>query len=345
MRKAVFETCASAPVDVSVIVVTYESAADLPELIDDLRREAEKVRLRVIVVDNQSSDGSHEIAAAQGDVIAVSSGGNAGYAGAINVGSRYVGSCSAHLILNPDLRLSPGSLSALLARLRDSSEIGAVVPKIMDAEGHVFSSIRYEPTVCRAFGDALFGSRWPSRPTWLRETEFDTSMYADARPIHWATGAAVLVSSEAAERVGAWDERYFLYSEETDFMRRVRSAGLGVWFEPRAVVTHRQGGSGSSVDLSALLNVNRVRYFSGQHGAVASALFWSASLLGSLLRAFKPDARRALMYLSFRRPWSQLPRMQIGNAASPCGPTMRTEAHATFDREPVSQPPVRGVVQ
>lgn len=344
MHKRVFETRLSAPVDVSVIVVTYESAADLPELIDDLRREAEKVRLRVIVVDNQSSDGSHEIAVGQGDVIAVSSGGNAGYAGAINVGSRYVGSCSARLILNPDLRLSRGALSALLARLRESSEIGAVVPKIMDAEGHVFPSIRYEPTVGRAFGDALFGSRWPSRPAWLRETEFDTSMYADARPIHWATGAAVLVSSEVAERVGAWDERYFLYSEETDYLARVRSAGLGVWFEPRAVVHHRQGGSGGSVDLTALLNVNRVRYFSGQHGHVASLLFWSACLLGALLRAFKPDARRALLYLSFSRRWSRLPRMQISDAALPSTSSKGTEARATFERDPVGQPRVSGTV-
>lgn len=306
-----FETCLTTPVDISVIVVTFDSRADLPLLIGDLRREAADLRLRVIVVDNDSSDGSHAVAAGEGDVIAVASGGNLGYAAAINIGSRYVGRCRARLILNPDLRVGPGALPVLFARLHSRRDIGVVAPRILDEDGRTYPSVRYEPSIGRAFGDAVFGSYWPSRPARLRETEYGASFYETAQPIEWATGAALLISSAAADRAGPWDEGFFLYSEETDFMRRVRSAGLSVWFEPRAVVRHRQGGSGSSPELSALRAVSRVRYFAKNHGRVGAAAFRWTCLVGLLLRFRQADARRAAYYLSSTSRWYRLPGPQV----------------------------------
>lgn len=94
------------------MVVAYNSAADLPDLIDDLRRAARDCRVRLIVVDNQSSDGTVDLVRAHEDVELVETGGNLGYAGGINAGLRVVGDCDAVLILNSDLGLAHDTLPA-----------------------------------------------------------------------------------------------------------------------------------------------------------------------------------------------------------------------------------------
>ncbi|KAF0652004.1 exopolysaccharide biosynthesis protein, WecB/TagA/CpsF family [Cyanobium sp. Copco_Reservoir_LC18] len=116
-------------------------------------------------------------------------------------------------------------------------------------------------------------------------------MYRTARRIDWATGAAVMVARRVWDTVGQWDERFFLYSEETDFFSRIRAAGYSVWFEPAAEVLHRGGGSGNSPQLNALLIRNKVRYFS-KHRPRRAKLFRLIIILGLLLR--RKDRRQDL---------------------------------------------------
>lgn len=247
------------PADVVVIVVTYRSSKDLPELIKSLRVEAEHTALRVVVADNRSDDGTLAVAREHPDVIAFDTGGNLGYSAGINRAMAYAGDIPAVLVLNPDSVVKPGCIRTLLARL--AGNVGVAVPAIRDVDGKISHSLRNEPGLLRALADALLGGVWRTRPEWLSEFIRDDRAYESARPIDWATGAAMMISRAAWDVVGQWDERFFLYSEETDFFRRVRSAGFSVWYEPKAEVMHRAGGSGRSPELIALLLVNCVRYF------------------------------------------------------------------------------------
>ena len=120
----------------AAVVVTYNSASDVPQLIDDLRLAACDRPIRLIVVDNQSSDDTVNVVRAHDDVILVESGGNLGYAGGINAGLPFVGSCDDVLILNPDLALAPGAVTRLLAAA-DDERIGAVVPLMLDEQGAI----------------------------------------------------------------------------------------------------------------------------------------------------------------------------------------------------------------
>jgi GT2 family glycosyltransferase len=245
--------------DVAVVIVTYRSAGDLPALLESLRIEARHTALRVIIADNHSDDRTLELARSHPDVIAFDTGGNLGYAAGINRAMAHAGDVPAVLVLNPDSRLQAGCIQALRRRLRGRT--GIVVPAIRNAQDQLSHSLRNEPGLRRALADALLGSRWPTRPAWLSEFVRDDRQYLAARTTDWATGAALLVSRAAWDAVGQWDEQFFLYSEETDFMRRVRAAGFAVWYEPAACVVHREGGSGASPQLIALLLVNCVRYF------------------------------------------------------------------------------------
>ena len=112
----------------------------------------------------------------------------------------------------------------------------------------------------------------------------------------------MLMHRRCIERVGSWDESYFLYSEETDYCLRARDAGLSVQYCPESHATHLGGESGTSPELWAVLTCNRVRFYRSRHGAVRSAAFRAAVMLNEAIRALGGRAtnRAALRALATR---------------------------------------------
>jgi GT2 family glycosyltransferase len=292
---------------VAVVIVTYNSASDVPQLIDDLRCAARDVPMRVIIVDNQSSDDTVGVAGAHDDIIVVDSGGNLGYAGGINAGLRYVGGADGILILNPDLGLAPAAIERLLEAAA-GDRVGAVVPLMFDADGAVSFSLCFEPSIIRAFVSALVGSKIRLRPHVASEFDFHPGCYREPHDIDWATGAALLIPADVVRQVGEWNEDFFLYSEEVDFFRRIRMSGRRIRFEPSAVVKHRGAGSGMSPALADLKAVNRIRYVELYHGRAYSTLFRLAVALGEGLRSYDPVHRGSFFVVLNRRRWHQLPQ-------------------------------------
>lgn len=294
------------PAEVLVAVVTYNSAGDVDALMDSLRSQADSTVMRVVCVDNSSGDDTVRRLRRHADVAVLEAGGNLGYAGGINVALNTALPGEHVLILNPDLRVGAGAIRALLDRMAEV-QAGVVVPRIQAPDGTSVLSQRREPTVLRALGDALFGSRFRSRPGWLSDEVADPLLYEHAHPVEWGSGAALLVHRDAVRAVGPWDERFFLYSEEIDFQRRAREIGFSVWFEPAAVVMHRQGGSGSSRELVALMEVNRIRYRRKFSHSANVAGYHAAVALHQLLRSWQPERRYALRVVLNERSWGSLP--------------------------------------
>ncbi|WP_019180092.1 glycosyltransferase family 2 protein [Microbacterium yannicii] len=296
--------------DVVVIIVTFNSAGEIDGLIDSLRHEGSDAALRVVVADNSSSDDTLARLRAHPDITVVETGGNLGYAGGINVAAARVGTARAQLVLNPDLRVARGSVRAMLDALAANPGAGAIAPRIVGEDGALAMSLHNEPGVVRAVADAALGPIWRRRPRMLSEWVRNPTAYDSPRRTDWATGAALLISSDAAELVGEWDERFFLYSEETDYCRRIRDAGFDVWYEPGATVQHSQGASGSSPQLDALLQVNRLRYMRKHAPRRAGAYRWAA-LLGAALRSARSEAHRlAAAMLRDETRWRELPSAQ-----------------------------------
>ena len=289
---------------VTVIVVTYHSAAVLPGLLESLDDGLRGVSWQLIIADNASADDSVAIAQriVPGCRIA-QTGRNAGYAAAFNAALRVAAPSDAVLILNPDVRLRPGSVARLLARLGGagpSSEqrVGITVPRILGEDGHVALSLRREPTVRRALGDALLGQRAGRFPA-LGETVVDRDAYFRDGTVDWATGAVMLMSRACLDACGPWEERFFLYSEETEFALRARDRGFLTTLVADAEVVHIGGESRVSPALWSLLTVNKVRLYGMRHSRPATALFWSAVFLREASRAVlgHPRSRRALAAL------------------------------------------------
>jgi N-acetylglucosaminyl-diphospho-decaprenol L-rhamnosyltransferase len=278
---------------VSIITVTYNSDDVLPRLLDTLSAGLEGVDdFEVVVVDNASSDNCVDIALAHPmRPRVIQMGRNAGYAAAINAADKTIDANRSILILNPDVRVMPGAVATLLKQSLDP-KVGVCVPQTLNDDGTISLSLRREPSVVTAWGDALLG-RFAVR-LGISEIIGNISFYQKSGSVEWASGSALLVTPHTRRKIGAWDESFFLYSEEVDYLQRVRAHGLDVHYVPDARVVHVGGDYWSNPWLSALLASNRIRYFQRHHGAVATATFRSAILVGAILRYVLGPSHRAI---------------------------------------------------
>ncbi|KAA2261181.1 glycosyltransferase family 2 protein [Solihabitans fulvus] len=287
---------------IAVVVVTYNSEGVVEECLRSLCDGARGVRLTdVVVADNASADGTLRIVEnADLPIRIVQLGRNAGYAAAVNAGMDALldSDFDAVLVLNPDCRLRPGVLSTLAEALRVPGR-GIAVPRLVNPDGSTQPSLRRPPTVTRALVESIIGGSRAGRIGRLGELITDPKRYERAGPAAWATGAAMLVSLRTWRHIGRWDETFLLYGEETEYALRAWDHGWTLWYEPSAVVEHIGGESSTNTMLWALLTVNRVRLYRRRNGALPTAAYYLAVVIGEGLRALagRHTARAAVTAL------------------------------------------------
>ena len=285
----------TAPETVAVVVVTYNSERLVPDLVASLGPGLAGVDWHLTVADNASADDSvGAVRRLAPDATVVEMGRNAGYAAGINAAVAKSGPFTAVLVLNPDVRLTPGCIRTLLGVLRKEGT-GIAVPLLVDGDDELIHTMRRDPAIRRVLGDAAMGAIRAGRYPALGEMVTDERRYAAETVTDWAEGSTVLISAECWDAVAPWDESFFLYSEETDFALRARDAGFATRFTPAARAVHLEGDSKVSPGLWALLTLNKVRLYGRRHGRLAATGFWAALLLreGSRAALGKAPSRRA----------------------------------------------------
>jgi N-acetylglucosaminyl-diphospho-decaprenol L-rhamnosyltransferase len=294
----------------SIVIVTYNSASVLPGLLDSLPAGLEGVeQFETIVVDNDSADNSVDMALAHAiRPRVIRMGQNAGYAAAINAAVATVRPDADLLILNPDVRLLPGAARLLVDRLADSS-VGVAVPRILAENGTTELSLRREPSLMTAWTDAILGGTLAAR-IGTGEMIGDRTIYGRGGLIEWATGAILAVAARARRVVGDWDESFFLYSEEVDYLRRVRESGVFVAYVPQAQAVHIGREYLGNPRLSALMTANRIRYYRRYHGPLATAVFRLSIIVGEAIRAARGPGHRAALRAAITR-WRPPPESQL----------------------------------
>lgn len=227
--------------EVSVLIVTYNSARQIDACLDALARGAD-VALEVIAVDNASGDGTAEKLARAAGVHLVVNGCNRGFAAAINQAARL-----AHgrylLLLNPDTQVQPGALRRLLDFLQRHPAVGICAPRLVDMDGRIrHNCFGFEtPWSFFAFGVGVGPLRWLRRLA-LGGNRWDITADA-ALEVEAVTGAAMLVRRDLFEAFGGLDERFFMYCEDGDFCLRTARNGWKTVLVPCAVVIHVGGAS------------------------------------------------------------------------------------------------------
>lgn len=225
----------------SAVVVNYNARDHLLACVQSLR--AEGVR-DIVVADNASRDGSREaLATADPQVRFHPTGSNLGYGAGANRGARATDPATPYLLcMNPDARLEPGAVKALVETLDLRPDVAIVGPRIEQPDGALYPSARTFPSLADAVGHAFLGMVWPSNPFTRRYRMLDWD-HAAAADVDWVSGSCFLVRRAAWDEIGGFDESYFMYAEDVDLCWRARGAGWQVVYEPAARVVHTQGAS------------------------------------------------------------------------------------------------------
>lgn len=197
--------------EVSLITVAYNSARTLERFWAGRPFSS----YRWTVVDNGSTDDSREVARGLGAQV-VEMGSNLGFSAANNAG---VSSTDAEVLIfcNPDVTVTAEGIEALVGHVRRHG--GIVAPQLVNADGSPQENGRGAPYPMRKVGHLL--GRHDVR--YLRLAEPGRSI-----EVVWAMGAAVAVRRSDFDRLGGWDERFFLYYEDADLCLRARAAGMPV---------------------------------------------------------------------------------------------------------------------
>jgi N-acetylglucosaminyl-diphospho-decaprenol L-rhamnosyltransferase len=279
---------ARADARVDAVIVAYNSAATLRGCVAPL---LDAPGVHAIVVDNASPDDS--LAALDGlPVTAVRAHANHGFAAGCNLGTAH-GVAPYVLLLNPDARLEPGDLAALVSVLDREPGTGIVGPRILEGDGELAHSQRRFPRRASTFAQALFLHRlWPLAE-WSDELIRDSAAYERPGAPDWLSGACLLVRRTALEAVGGLDEGFFLYCEDIDLCARVRGVGWDVRYEPAATARHEGGVSGPREALLGVYARNRVRYARKHDGRAAATLEAAGVALGHATHALASLTRPA----------------------------------------------------
>ncbi len=228
-----------APSTADVVVVTYNPGETIASFLDSVAKQAEVES--VTVVDNASRDGAAAAAATKAGVAFINTGRNGGYGFGANRGAE-AGKAPWILISNADIVLDEGALAGLIAVGEADPSVGMVGPHIRELDGSTYPSARPLPTFVLGTGHALFSRIWPSNP-WTRRYRMRLDPQGSDVEAGWLSGACFLVRREAWERVGGFDESFFMFFEDVDLGRRVGQAGYRSVWTPRAGVTHIGGHS------------------------------------------------------------------------------------------------------
>ena len=238
---------------ISVVIVSFNAREHLRGCLESLYRY-QRGDFEVIVVDNDSKDGSADmVAQAFPKALLVRSAWNRGFSVGANSGAREARG-DVIVFLNPDCTVDADAFSAPAEYLRDNPEVGAVGVKIIDPGGSLQLSVRRFPDLSAAIFNrySLLTKLLPNNPLSRRYLMSDWAHDAIA-DVDWVSGACLLTARATLDRVGAFDEGYFWGFEDVDFCQRVHRAGLRVVYFPGAPVTHEIGASARTVAARALI--------------------------------------------------------------------------------------------
>jgi N-acetylglucosaminyl-diphospho-decaprenol L-rhamnosyltransferase len=291
-----------------VVVVTYSPGEALVEFVASLRRATVRP-LDIVFADNGSDDGVPErVAAINGDVRLLPTGGNIGYGAAANAALADAREGWA-LVANPDIRFEDGAVDELLAAAQRWPRAATLGPAIRTPQGALYPSARDLPSLSTGIGHAALGWLWPANP-WTARYRREADAPRE-RPAGWLSGSCFLVDLAAFHSVSGFDPAYFMYFEDVDLAERLTRRGWLHVYVPSAVVTH-EGGHATSREPRRMLRVHHtsaLRYLSAQYPLPRHAplrLLLRAGLGVRMLLSYGSD--RVSAGAQLQRTAAELPR-------------------------------------
>jgi len=238
---------------VAVIVVSFngeETIIDCVRSINEITKEGNN-EITLIIVDNASTDRTLEKVKCQisklktttqmSKLKVIKNKENLGFAGGVNVGTKYALKNGAEYVflLNQDATVKQGAIEKLVQIIEKDSQIGIVGPLILNPDGTIWSAggIVDKKRFTAGHLDESAIIRHPE-PILGSIDEGILNQVQNDSQVDFVSGCAMMIRNDVFEKIGFFDERFFLYYEDVDFCFRVRKANFKIIFVPQAVVTH-----------------------------------------------------------------------------------------------------------
>jgi N-acetylglucosaminyl-diphospho-decaprenol L-rhamnosyltransferase len=278
--------------DLAIIVVSTNEANWLRPCLATVFGRQGDIDLDVVIADNGSRDGTRELVEREFPGARVVTCENRGFAHANNCA---LTTCNARfvLFLNPDTEIIAGTFAELVETLDARPDVGLAGVKQVTADGALWPTIRRFPTALRALGEALGSERWPVRARAFGERELDQTAYERETLCDWTSGSFMLVRWEAIESAGFMDERFFIYSEETDFCYRIKRAGWEIVHLPLMTIIHHAGKGGVNPKMEAQNAHARVQYARKNFSRFHRGMYEGALALRFAVRLLAPVGDRS----------------------------------------------------
>jgi N-acetylglucosaminyl-diphospho-decaprenol L-rhamnosyltransferase len=259
-------------IDLSIVILNWNVRDLLDRCLASIK--SDRFSFETIVVDNASTDDSVEMVRAKyREVMVIANSINRGFTGGNNQGiqaaqGRYV------MVLNPDTELIEDAIDRMIDYLDAHAAVGAIGPQLLNPDRSIQSSRRRFPTMMTGF----FESTWLQgvAPRSILRRFYMADVLPDkTQEVDWLTGACTIFRQSVIDQVGVYDDQnFFMYSEEIDLFKRIKSAGWKIVYLPEAQVIHYIGQSSAQVVAARHLyfQTSKVHYFRKHHGRFKAAL-------------------------------------------------------------------------
>lgn len=274
------------------IVLNYKTAPMTIKAAEAARIAMQGLPGEIIIVDNDSQDGSFETLDAHvrahgwGDTRVIQSGRNGGYGAGNNFGIRAGlsdGSKPDYIyILNSDAFPKPDAIRVLYDHLNSTPTTGFAGSYIEGEDGVQHTTTFRFPSVW----SELEGSINSGPVTKLLKSYRVPVVLTETAPVDWLAGASVMMRQGVLDEIGLFDETFFLYFEETDLCRRAQKAGHQVMYLANSVVTHLGSVSTGMKEWKRVPDYwfnSRWHYFTKNHGHVYAICATMLHLVGGTI--------------------------------------------------------------
>ena len=285
-------------------IVAYRSRRLLRDCLAALEEHAPMRPMQVVVVDNDSRDGTAEMVRGLPGVELVEAGRNLGFAAATNLAAGR-GEAPYFLALNPDTRLRAGVLDHLLRLMDGRPEIGICGCRLEREDGSFDHAARRAfPTPLGALAHFTGVGRSDGAPRALAQYR---APGVGRGPVDAVSGAFMLIRRRALDEVGRFDEGYWLYMEDLDLCYRFAQRGWVTWYEPSAAVTHVKGGTSGrqrTLRVNGAFHAGMYRFYR-LHYADSRPQLLNGAVYAAIAGKFAVSAARSAVGRHVRRPgWS-----------------------------------------
>jgi N-acetylglucosaminyl-diphospho-decaprenol L-rhamnosyltransferase len=310
-----------------IIIVNWNAGAQLRRCLDSVQgaNEAEFKLEHVVVVDNASSDGSVDaLEQVKLPVTIVRNAKNRGFAAACNQGAK--GSAADYLLfLNPDTTLAPESLfvAVQFMQLPENSETGMCGIQLVNEQNRVTRRCSRFPKPNNFFAQMLGLNRL--FPEHFRDKFMSEWDHNETRQVDVVTGAFLLVRRMMFESLGGFDQRFFVYLEDVDFLYAAHQAGWSCYYLATTRACHKEGGCSEQAKAARLFYSlrSRVLYGNKHFGwAAATGLLAGTILVEPFVRLAWAAWRRSIEEMrdtlqAYAMLLRELPALLIKNAVPP----------------------------